>query len=234
MNYSKILKSILKEIKPTSKEEKEIKSLSTKVLNTAKKIGKKYYVEPMLVGSLVRGTWLPDKKEFDIFLLFPEDTPTNKLEKKGLEIGKKIVKKLKGSYVIEYAQHPYISAKFGEYRVDIVPCYKLKDTSRIISAVDRTPFHVRWLKKNLKKSQGDEVRLLKKFLKSHGIYGADARVMGLSGYASELLVVKYKTFIGVLKAVEKWEVGEIIDIEGYYKKKDYKYLIKKFKNNHHN
>jgi len=183
----------------------------------------------MLVGSLVRDTWLPDKKEFDIFLLFPEGESISKLEKKGLEIGKKIVKKLKGDYVIEYAQHPYVSAEFDDINVDIVPCYKLSDTTKIISAVDRTPFHVKWLKKNLKKSQGNEVRLLKKFLKSHGIYGADAKTMGISGYGSELLIVKYKNFIGVLKAALKWEVGEIIDIAGHYDKKEYKKLIKKFR-----
>ena len=225
-----ILKAILKEIKPTKKEERELNSFAQKVLKIAKSIAKKYNAEPMLVGSLTRGTWLPDKKEFDVFILFPETVTPNELERKGLLIGKKIVERLKGTYVVEYAQHPYVSADFKGIKVDIVPCYKIRDTNKLLSAVDRTPFHVQWLKKHLKKKQGDEVRLLKKFLKVHGIYGADAKTLGFSGYATELLIVVYRDFINVLKAAIKWKPGEIIDPEGYYKEKDYKFLRKKFKN----
>ncbi|MBX0313256.1 MAG: nucleotidyltransferase domain-containing protein, partial [Sulfurihydrogenibium sp.] len=165
------LKKVLKQILPDKKTERELKSVAKKVLSVAKKKAKKYKAEAMIVGSITRDTWLPDKKEFDIFILFPKDLSPAELEKYGLEVGKEIVKELKGTFTLKYAQHPYLSAKINGIDVDIVPCYKIKNTSELKSAVDRTPFHVKYLQKHLKKNQANEVRLLKKFLKSHNLYG---------------------------------------------------------------
>ena len=228
--YSKILKQILKEIKPQRKLERKINLLAEKSLRITRRLAKKHRAEVMLVGSITRNTWLADKKEFDIFILFPPTLSISSLEKYGLNIGKKLVKKLGGTYVIEYAQHPYVSAKVDDISIDIVPCFAVKDASEIKSAVDRTPFHVRWLKKHLKKKQGNDVRLLKKFLKSHELYGADAKTQGFSGYLTELLIIKYRSFVRLLKGSVNWDVGEVIDLEGYYKRKDYPNLRKIFKN----
>jgi len=148
----------------------------------------------MIVGSVTRDTWLPDKKEFDVFILFPKDLKPSELEKYGLQVAKEIVKEMKGTFTLKYAQHPYLSAKINDVEIDIVPCYKIKDTSEVKSAVDRTPFHVAYLQKKLKKKQANEVRLLKKFLKNHNLYGADAKTQGFSGYLCELLIINYKTF----------------------------------------
>jgi tRNA nucleotidyltransferase (CCA-adding enzyme) len=97
------------------------------------------------------------------------------------------------------------------------------------SAVDRTPFHVKYLEKHLKKNQSNEVRLLKKFLKSHNLYGADAKTEGFSGYLCELLIIKYKTFLNLLKSATKWKLQEIIDIENFYKKEEYEAVRRIFK-----
>ena len=218
-NVRALLKEILKEIKPSPKEERELLSFAQRCLKVTKRVAKRYKAEAMLVGSLTRKTWLKDKREFDIFILFPEDTPIQRLEKYGLLIGKKVVEKLKGTCTIEYAQHPYVSAEVNSVKIDLVPCYKLKSAEKLKSAVDRTPFHVAWLKKHLKQKQSNEVRLLKAFLKAHELYGADAKIQGFSGYASELLIIAYKSFLGVLKASLEWQPGTVIDLEGFYKPK---------------
>jgi tRNA nucleotidyltransferase (CCA-adding enzyme) len=223
------LKKVLKQILPDKKTERDLKSVAKKVLSVAKKKAKKYKAEAMIVGSITRDTWLPDKKEFDIFILFPKDLSPAELEKYGLEVGKQIVKELKGTFTLKYAQHPYISAKINGVDVDIVPCYKIKNTSELKSAVDRTPFHVKYLQKHLKKNQANEVRLLKKFLKSHNLYGADAKTQGFSGYLCELLIIKYKSFLNLLKAATKWNIQEIIDLENFYKKNEYPMLRKLFR-----
>jgi tRNA nucleotidyltransferase (CCA-adding enzyme) len=137
---------------------------------------------------------------------------------------------MKGTFTLKYAQHPYLSAKINDVEIDIVPCYKIKDTSEIKSAVDRTPFHVEYLQKKLKKKQANEVRLLKKFLKNHNLYGADAKTQGFSGYLCELLIINYKTFVNLLKAATKWKIQEIIDLEKFYKKEEYNLVKKIFKN----
>jgi tRNA nucleotidyltransferase (CCA-adding enzyme) len=228
-NLRKFLKKILKEILPDKKTERELKSLAKKVLRVANKKAKKYKAKAMIVGSITRDTWLPDKKEFDIFILFPKDLPIAKLEEYGLKVGKEIVKELKGTFTLKYAQHPYLSAKVNDIEIDIVPCYNIKNIAEFKSPVDRTPFHVKYLEKHLKKNQANEVRILKKFLKSHNLYGADAKTEGFSGYLCELLIIKYKTFENLLKASLNWKIQEIIDLENYYKKTEYQNLKKIFK-----
>jgi len=228
-NYRKILLEVIKKIKPAKEQEKKIKAVSKKALSIANKLAKKYKGKGMLAGSITRDTWLPDKLEFDIFVLFPENMKKEKLEKAGLEIGKATIKKLKGTFSIEYAEHPYVSGVVEGVKVDVVPCFSVASPENIKSAVDRTPFHVKYIEKNLKKAQSKEVRLLKQFLKAHGLYGADAKTEGISGYVSELLIIKYKNFIECLKAVDKWSAGEVVDIEGFYKKTDYQKLRKEFR-----
>ena len=224
------LKNVQKQILPDKKAERELKSLARKVLRVANKKAKRYKAKAMIVGSITRDTWLPDKKEFDIFILFPKDLKPSELEKYGLQVAKEIVKEMKGTFTLKYAQHPYLSAKINDVEIDIVPCYKIKDTSEIKSAVDRTPFHVAYLQKKLKKKQANEVRLLKKLLKTHNLYGADAKTQGFSGYLCELLIINYKTFVNLLKAAAKWKIQEIIDLEKFYKKEEYNLLRKIFKN----
>jgi len=229
-NINLFLKKVLKQILPDRKSEKELKSLARKVLRVANKKAKKYKAKAMIVGSVTRDTWLPDKKEFDVFILFPKDLKLSELEKYGLQVAKETVKEMKGTFTLKYAQHPYLSAKINDVEIDIVPCYKIKDTSEVKSAVDRTPFHVAYLQKKLKKKQANEVRLLKKFLKNHNLYGADAKTQGFSGYLCELLIINYKTFLNLLKAATKWKAQEIIDLEKFYKKEEYALLKKIFKN----
>jgi tRNA nucleotidyltransferase (CCA-adding enzyme) len=228
-NANSFLKKALKQIIPDKKSERELKALARKVLRVANKKARKYKAKAMIVGSITRDTWLPDKKEFDIFILFPKELTPSELEKSGLQVAKEITKELKCSFTLRYAQHPYLSAKINDVEIDIVPCYKIKNTSEIKSAVDRTPFHVTYLQKNLKKKQSNEVRLLKKFLKNHNLYGADAKTQGFSGYLCELLIIKYKTFLNLLKSATKWRIGEIIELEPS-KKEDYNIFKRNFRN----
>ena len=228
-NYKKVLANVIKKIKPTKDQEKKLKLLSKKALSIVNKLCRKYKAKAMLAGSITRDTWLPDKLEFDVFVLFPESMKKEKLEKVGLEIGKSAIKRLKGTFSIEYAEHPYVSGIVEGMRIDIVPCFAVSSAESIKSAVDRTPFHVKYIEKNLKKAQANEVRLLKQFLKAHDLYGADAKTEGISGYVSELLIIKYKNFVECLKAVDKWLPGEVIDVAGFYKKTDYPKLRKDFR-----
>ena len=230
VNYKKILSRVLRRIKPDKKTEKKLKSLAKKTLEITKKEARKYKAEAILAGSITRDTWLPRKLEFDVFVLFSPKLSEEKLEKYGLEIGKKVIEKLNGKHRIEYAQHPYVRGDVRGVGIDIVPCFKVEIPEKIKSAVDRTPFHVKFVEKNLTKKMSDEVRLLKQFCVANGIYGADAKTQGFSGYVCELLIIKYKKFLNVLKNAIKWKPGEVADLKKYYKKKDYSKLKKMFRN----
>ena len=228
-NYVRILKEVLRDVKPGPEEKKKISSVMKKVVAEAKRAARKYKAKPLIAGSVTRDTWLPGKMEFDIFILFPERLSGKKFEQAGLGIGKSIFEKLKGEWKIEYAQHPYVSGIIDGVEVDVVPSFDVKTTEKLKSAVDRTPFHVKYLEKHLPLRLSDEVRLLKQLLTANGIYGADAKTQGFSGYMCELLIVRYKRFVDLMKNVAKLNPRDIIDIEKFYDKDDYKKLRHEFK-----
>lgn len=229
MSYKEVLERVLRRITPTEREKEEFTSFVQKTMEIAKEEAKKVGAEPILAGSVTRDTWLPSKKEFEIFLMFPENLSDRKLEEYGLKLGKRIVKRLRGKVELRYAQHPYVTGIVDKFSVDIVPCYKVKSPEKIKSAVDRTPFHVKYLEKKFSPKLSSEVRLLKQFLKANDIYGADAKTQGFSGYLCDLFILYYGSFLKTLKAVSKWTPGEVIDIESHWPKADYPKLRKKFR-----
>lgn len=165
-------------------------------------------VEVMLVGSVAKNTYTisPD---IDVFTLFSPEVPRDRLESEGLELGRRVIDGQE-----KYAEHPYIHGEFKGLRVDIVPSYKIEDTSSLKSAVDRTPFHLEYVLKNLKPEQRDQVRLLKQFMKGVGVYGAEAKVEGFPGYLTELLIMKYGTFRSVIENASSWTHGTTLWLEG--------------------
>jgi len=228
-DMKKVLEDILKEIRPSLEQEVKVKKLSEKFLEITNQEAERYNASAIIAGSLTRDTWLPVKNEFDVFIIFPENLPEDKLEKIGLKLGKKVIEKLNGEWRLQYAQHPYVRGTVKGVDVDIVPCYKVESGEKIKSAVDRTPFHVKYLNEKFPRKYSDDVRLLKQFLQANNIYGADSRTKGFSGYICEILAMKYGGFENVLKNMLDWKPREIIDIENYWKEEQYDLIRKKFK-----
>lgn len=213
----RILNEVLPLVVPSDEEVKKAKEAEDELRKRLDEVLKDYpQLEYRFLGSYARNTWLKGNLEIDVFILFPEDTPKDDLERIGLEIGKAVV----DEYELRYAAHPYVHGIVKGVDVDVVPCYKLKSAEKIKSAVDRTPFHHDWLKDRIKGKEND-VRLLKKFLKVAGIYGAEYKVRGFSGYLCELLVVFYGSFLNVIKNATAWTRNTVIDVPAgkVYKKK---------------
>src|SRR3990172_8803254 len=162
---------------------------------------------PILCGSVAKGTHLTEP-EIDLFVAFPADLPREDLEARGLALGEFLERR-----VHMYAEHPYTHGYYGGVEVEIVPCYRIRDASQRMSAVDRTPLHVDYVLGQLKEGQGDEVRLLKAWAEGIGVYGAEAKVRGFSGYLCELLVLKHGTFHGVLDAARSWKPPIVIELD---------------------
>ncbi|MDR2866820.1 MAG: CCA tRNA nucleotidyltransferase, partial [Methanomassiliicoccaceae archaeon] len=106
-----------------------------------------------------------------------------------------------------YSEHPYTRGAFEGMTIDLVPCYAITDTSRLVTAVDRTPFHTDYVITHTDLGKRDEVRLLKVFMKGIGTYGAEPNTRGFSGYLCELLVIYYGSFLNVMKAASEWKEG---------------------------
>lgn len=248
LKIHEVLTEVLKKITPSEKEQYETRTFIENVLKVTDEVLRPHGLTRTLAGSYMRDTWLPNKKEFDIFIMFPENYSREMLEKLGLDIGKRITKKLRGEHVIAYAEHPYVRAKVftkpvmekrilrkkevtkgSSYEIDIVPCYAVKSAEKIKSAVDRTPFHNKWLFDNMSPALASQVRLLKQFSKGIGVYGSDAKVLGVSGYLCELLTIQHKSFKNFLDHASRWEAGQVfIDLEEHHKD-DREKIMKEFR-----
>lgn len=201
---------VLGKVSPTAERRDAIQRTVRSLLETVRKEAdaRDLGLEVMLVGSVAKDTYLNDP-DIDVFVLFPELISRNKLEKTGLDIGRRTLTKVEE----RYAEHPYIHGEWEGLEVDLVPCYHIKDPQCLRSAVDRTPFHTRYVQSHLGEGQKGEVRLLKRFAKGVGVYGAEARVQGFSGYLLEILVMKYGSFRAVLEHASEWKKGVTLGLE---------------------
>lgn len=182
--------------------------------------------EVALVGSAARGTWLPEKIDIDLFIILPKEYP-KKFINEFINIMRNILDKDSISYELRYAEHPYITAHYKGFDIDIVPCFRIAPGEAPITAADRSPLHHQYLLARLDDERRLSVRLLKRFMKSIGVYGAEVRVEGFSGYLTELLVVHYGSFLDVLRAATRWRPYKtVIDMEGYYRPQE---ALKKFR-----
>jgi len=210
MELSEIKQKTLKQIYPTEefreKLEKTIKEISYRIKEIIN--FEKIPAEILLVGSTAKDTYLINNMDVDFFLCFPQSFNKEKIAKWAIFIGKKILSNTEESY----AEHPYLRGFFNDFKVEIVPCYKISDISQKLSAVDRTPLHTKYIIDNISEEQKNEVRLFKQFLKGIGIYGAEAEIEGFSGYLCELIIIKYGSFEETLKNVSNWKKGVYISI----------------------
>lgn len=210
-----VCEEVLQEIKPGEKEKEQVAQTASTILNLLEEEIKRYGIEahPELEGSIAHGTWISGERDIDIFILFPLGYPLDELKRVGLELGKKASK---GKWRERYAEHPFIEAEIDGYRIDLVPCYRISKYSEKVTSVDRTPLHTEYLSTRIGEDMRDEIILLKAFMKGIGIYGAELRINGFSGYLCELLTLHYGSFENVLRNGLRWTTHEVIDIEKHY------------------
>ncbi len=205
---NKVLKSVIPSVIPDKETVRKAKIAEEELRKRLERELKDYSdLEFKFLGSYARNTWLAENLEIDAFILFPESYDENEMEKIAIKIGKNVL----DEWELKFASHPYVHGVIKGVKADIVPCFKLKSAERIKSAVDRTPFHHEWLKDRIRGKEND-VRLLKKFLKSSNLYGAEYSVKGFSGYLCELLIVFYGSFINLIKNAVSWRRDLVIDV----------------------
>jgi len=206
----KMLSKILKKITPSEKEKNSEKKMVEELRQTLKKIkGKHSHIE--WCGSSARNTHLKGDKDLDLFIMYDKEMPEKELEKEGLKTAKKLFKG--GKWEKAYSQHPYIRGIVKGFEVELVPSYMVSSGAQRQSAVDRTPFHNKFLLEKMTKKQQEDSRLLKQFLKGINAYGADLKNCALPGYGVELLVLKYGSFIEAIKAIAEMNPNHTIVFE---------------------
>jgi tRNA nucleotidyltransferase (CCA-adding enzyme) len=211
----KICADVSEKVTPSSEERRHVlelaEELKKNVVTAAEEEGIKAKVR--VEGSVAKDTWLSGEPDIDIFMRVPTTIPREDLGTKCLKIARKATEGFK--QVERFAEHPYLEAIVDNTRVNIVPCYQV-ERGKWISATDRTPFHTDYIKSRLKGEICGEVRLLKRFMKGVGVYGAEIKVGGFSGYLCELFILNYGSFVQVLESFADWKDRGIIDYEGFY------------------
>ena len=207
--------SVLSTLRPTPEEAAHLKRIADRILASIAAYGK---ARGMVVGSIARKTWLRGDHDLDVFMLFDPCLPREALEEDGLALARAVASSFTDQFHEKYAEHPYIHAIIDDIDVDIVPCYRVESAAKIQSAVDRTPFHTRYITGKIN-GLVDDVLLLKRFAKSGGIYGSDQMTEGFSGYLCELLIIHYGGFLPLLQAAAVWRPHQLIDPEKHAAKK---------------
>jgi len=163
------------------------------------------------VGSTARDTWLAGDRDIDLFVCFPPDIDREDLESLGLQVGHEVLPDGRE----EYAEHPYVVGSVDGFDVDLVPCYAVDDAADIQSAVDRTPFHSRYVADRLTPELADGVRVCKQFFTGIGVYGSDLTTRGFSGFLTELLVLEHGGFRELVEAAAEWHPPVRFDPEDH-------------------
>ena len=225
-----ILTECLEDIIPTSREIAFIKNITEKLRRSLDKKSKELKIKYTTIepqGSTgIKQTQL--RNDFDIDLFIGLDYKYYKPKYKGLsknklkKASKRDFLELCNNWIIPslsseeyhnpgllYAEHPYVTVDFRlddkKIKIDIVLYFDLEleviKRQGPITAVDRSPWHGRFVRDNLSNKQKNDVRLLKQFFKSNHSYGDKSPVgkVGFIGYSAELLIYYYGTIQNVFK-----------------------------------
>lgn len=216
LTFEKVCAKVLGKVTPSPKEKEHILTLAEKLRKKVQNAAEEAQVkaEVRVEGSVAKNTWLSKEPDIDIFMRLPTTISRESFGTTCLKIARKATKGYKQTE--RFAEHPYLEAIVDSVRVNIVPCYKV-EKGEWKSATDRTPFHTDYVKPLLNEKTCGEIRLLKKFMKGTGVYGAEIKVGGFSGYLCELLTLNYSSFEKVLKSFSEWKGKRIVDYEKHYR-----------------
>lgn len=211
--FDEAMTAVLEVVEPTDAERQELAETVDRLLERTEAVVADLAVDAdvLLVGSTARDTWLRGERDIDVFVRFPPDLPRADLQRHGLAVGEAVLPDGRK----EFAEHPYVTGEFDGFGVDLVPCFRVERATEIRSAVDRTPFHMRYVREKLDASLSNQVRLLKQFCAAIDVYGSDLRTEGFSGYLTELLILEFGSFRGVVEAAADWQPPVRLDPEDH-------------------
>jgi tRNA CCA-adding enzyme len=222
-----IRNQVLPRLRPTQADNERARSCFSIIEQAVKRVSGECNVEIAFVrleGSAGRKqTQLRTNPDLDIFIglpaaALPEMDESGKQRKSDVQ---KLLKRLVHDIALEaaslagcqnirvaYAEHPYVTAAFDEFRVDLVFCFDLSpqflSERGPITAVDRTPHHSRFIDEHLTADQRDDVRLLKAFFQASWVYGDASPIgrSGFTGFAAEMLIYHAQRLASALEKLK--------------------------------
>jgi tRNA nucleotidyltransferase (CCA-adding enzyme) len=211
--FDAVVEAVRERVTPDADERERLETVARRVRERAEAAVEDMEVAATVerVGSTARSTWTAGDHDLDIFVRFPPALDRDSLESLGLTVGYEAIP----DGHEEYAEHPYVTGTVDGFDVDLVPCYDVDSAAEAQSAVDRTPFHTRYVADRLDEAIAGDVRVAKAFCRAAGVYGSDLRTRGFSGYLLELLVLEYGGFRELIDAAAEWHPPVEIDPVGH-------------------
>lgn len=216
--FNKIIRKVLNRVVPMPAERERVLK---KVEEARSAIEKKFSsldpeIRVSVEGSVAKDTWLSGDVDADIFISFPSTYDKSEIGKITISLVEDVFGKSRCKE--RYAEHPYVTVSLDEtISADVVPCFKVADT-RWMSATDRTPYHTAYIKERFNDELRNGARLLKRYMKGVGVYGAEIKTGGFSGYLAELLIYHFGSFRKVLDAFSNFKPPFLIDFTASYSK----------------
>lgn len=225
MNKTKKINDIFEEVIKENRVPKDellfIKNKVDEFLNDFKKVLSKNKVDAQIFvgGSYARETLIKKKLyDVDVFVRFDKK---NYGEKDLTSVLEKLLKDFKEKTKV-HGSRDYFKIKISDnFEIEVIPVIKISKPSEAGNITDLSYSHVNYIKKKMNEKIKKEVILTKVFCQANNLYGAESYINGFSGYALELLIIKYKSFLNLIREVSKLKNGEkiFVDIEKYYKNK---------------
>lgn len=212
-----LLNEVLKKINPPEEDIKFIKKSLEEFKEKLERRIKENKVDAdvFVGGSFAKGT-LIKKKEYDIDIFIRFDI---KYRNENLSaITKNLLKNT--DYSVIHGSRDYFRLNIRkDIFFEIVPILEIKNPKEAQNITDLSYFHVRYIKQKLTNKISDDIKLAKVFCHANNSYGAESYISGFSGYALELLIYHYKSFLNFVKAIAKMKSRGIIDIDKLHKDK---------------
>lgn len=204
------------------KPDKELGSINQTTNQFCKELekklkNKKIKADVFVGGSLAKDTIIKKRKhDIDIFVRFDKSYKDDKISK----LLGRAVKAMKARKI--HGSRDYFQVSKGKLIFEIIPTARIARPEQARNVTDLSYFHVNYIKGKIrkKKTLAEDIRLAKSFAYAQDCYGAESYIKGFSGYALELLVSYYGSFLRFIKAIkESKEKRIILDPGKFYKNK---------------
>ena len=243
-NINSILKEVILKVKPSKEELEEMNKLISDFVNRLDEKIKQLKIDAEIFvgGSFAKKTFIKkDQQGFsdvDFFLRFARNekflapktfkrsqkVSGDKKNKDDIsELTKKVLGNMENVSLI-HGSRDYFKIKIREdFFIELIPVIKVKKPEESLNITDLSYSHVKYINKKIKSEKIlDEIMITKAFCYANHCYGAESYIKGFSGYAIELLVYYYGSFLKFIKTINKSRNGDkiIIDIEKQFKNKN--------------
>ncbi len=180
---------------------------------------KKISAEVFIGGSLAKATLVKKKvNDIDMFVRFDKkhEDISSRLESVLPELRKKNKYKITK---IHGSRDYFMLQNEAGFVFEVVPVIKIKNPREAENVTDLSYFHVKYTKNKMNKELARQIAIMKTFCKAQDVYGAESYIGGFSGYGIECLIIYYKSFEKMAKALVNVKSRLILDPGKKYKKR---------------